>query len=100
MVSAKYQAAISKSPFSNKPQSLFVTGGYGPTAAIPFAEILTDNGWEEFTPSFPVDVHLHCMVLRNSTTAMVVGGVHNAVISKNTYMISDDKKVKTWVLLK
>jgi hypothetical protein len=93
MMYAKHQTAMTKSPFTNKPQSLFVTGGWGPSGAMPYAEILTKNGWEVFTPSFPVSVHLHCMVLMNSTTAMVVGGVQNTVVSANTYMISDDKKV-------
>ena len=93
MVYAKDQAAMTKSPFLNKTQSLFVTGGFGFSGASQFAEILTDNGWELFSPSLPVSVYLHCMVLRNSTTVLVIGGVQNAVVSPNTYMISDDKKV-------
>jgi hypothetical protein len=94
MVYAKFQFAMTKSPFTNKPQSLFVTGGWGSSGAISSAEILTENGWEEFFPSFPANIKSHCMVLLNSTTVIVVGGVQNTFVSADTYLISDDKKVK------
>ena len=93
MVYAKFQFAMTKSPFTNKPQSLFVTGGFGSGRSISSAEILTENGWEEFTPSFPAYLQNHCMVLLNSTTAMVVGGQQNNSITADTYLIGDDKKV-------
>jgi hypothetical protein len=95
MVYAKFQFAMTKSPFTNKPQSLFVTGGFGSGRSISTAEILTENGWEEFFPSFPAYLQNHCMVLLNSTTAMVVGGQQNTLITADTYLISDDKKVKS-----
>ncbi len=94
MVHAKYGFAMSKSPFTNKPQSLFATGGNGLTGVMSTAEILTENGWEEFSPSLPVTITQHCMLLINSTTAMVVGGNQNSSVSANTYLISNDKKVK------
>jgi hypothetical protein len=93
MVYAKNQLAMTKSPFTNKPQYLFVTGGSNSGGALSTAEILTDNGWELFSPSLPVTVYLHCMVLLNSTAAMVVGGIQNGGVSANTYLITDDKKV-------
>ncbi len=94
MINAKNNFAMTKSPFTYKPQSLFVTGGWGSAGAISTAEILTENGWEEFSPSLPVTIYLHCMALLNSTTAMVVGGQQDKLISANTYLISDDKKVE------
>ncbi len=94
MVYAKFIFAMTKSPFTNKPQSLFVTGGNSHGKSISTAEILTENGWEEFSPSLPVTISQHCMVLLNSTTAMVVGGQQNTIVSADTYLISDDKKVK------
>ena len=93
MAYAKNHLAITKSPFTNKPQSLFVTGGSNSGGGLSSAEILTDNGWEVFTPSLPVTIFVHCMLLLNSTAAMVVGGTQNGVVSANTYLISNDKKV-------
>jgi hypothetical protein len=94
MVYAKKDFAMTKSPFTNKSQSLFVTGGYGLNGYTSAAEILTENGWKEFSPSLPVTISLHCMVRLNSKTAMVVGGVQNNYVSANTYLISDDEKVE------
>ena len=34
MVYAKYCAAITLSPFKNKPQYIFVTGGYSPSGQL------------------------------------------------------------------
>jgi hypothetical protein len=95
MIYAKYHFGMAKSPFTfSEPQTLFVTGGIGPRGHTSTAEILTENGWEEFSPSLPVTICLHYMVLLNSTTAMVVGGLQNTVASADTYLISDDKKVE------
>jgi hypothetical protein len=97
MINAMNHFAMTKSPFTNKPQSLFVTGGsisgYS-NGVLSSAEILTNNGWEVFSPSLPVTVYLHCMVLLNSTTAMVVGGIQNGAVSAKTYLIGDNKKIK------
>jgi hypothetical protein len=93
MINAREKGAMTKSPFTNKPQSLFVTGGDGLGGAFSFAEILTENGWEEFNPPLPVTMWQHCMVLLNSTTVMVAGGVQGSAVLANTYMISDDNKV-------
>jgi hypothetical protein len=93
MVQAINHFAMTKSPFTNKPQSLFVTGGADNSWSYANAEILTDSGWEVFSPSFPVPVYEHCMVLVNSTTVMVAGGIQNGLTSADTYLISDNKKV-------
>jgi hypothetical protein len=101
MAQAKNHHAMTKSPFTNKPQSMLVTGGKNFGGALSTVEILTDNGWEVFTPSLPFTVWLHCMVLLNSSTIIVVGGNQNGATSAKTYLISDDKKVKksVWIMI-
>ena len=94
MVYAKHLAAMTQSPFTNKPQSLFVTGGIGPSGDLSITEILTDNGREVFSPSLPVAIYRHCMVLMNSTAALVIGGLQNGLNSAQTFLISDSRKVK------
>jgi hypothetical protein len=94
MAYSKCYAAMTKSPFTDKPQYLLVTGGTTLNGQISVAEILTDDGWEIFTPSLPVNIHMHCMVLLNSTAVMVIGGIQNYTNSAKTYVITDDKKVK------
>jgi len=94
MVYGKDFAAMTISPFTNKPQSLFVTGGSGSNGALATAEILTDSGWELFSPSLPVKIYSHCMVLLNSTAALVIGGFQNGMISAETLLISDNRKVE------
>ena len=100
MVYAKHHAAMTVSPFTDKPQYLFVTGGYSPSGRLSVVEILTDNGWEEFSPSLPVDIYQHCMVLMNSTAALVISGLQNGGYSAQTYLISDSRKVKNVFLIK
>jgi hypothetical protein len=72
----------------------FVTGGFGGHGAFHETEVLTESGWQLTIPSLPVNVYHHCMVLLNSTAAMVIGGIQNSVISPKTYIISNDKRVK------
>ena len=94
MVNEKAFAAMTLSPFTYKPQYLFVTGGYKPGIGLSSAEILTDNGWEYFSPSLPVGIYHHCMVLVNSTTVLVIGGFQKSAYSTQTYWITDSRKVK------
>ena len=93
MVYAKHFAAMTQSPFTDKPQYLFVTGGSGSRSDLSIAEILTDNGWELFSPSLPVAIYRHCMVLANSTSALVIGGYQSGPISSKTYFITNNQKV-------
>ena len=99
MVYVKHHAAMTQSPFTYKPQSLFVTGGFGPSYGLSIGEILTDSGWEVFSPSLPVTIYQHCMVLINSTAALVIGGIQNGGYSTQTYMISDSRKVKNYLFM-
>ena len=99
MVYAKHFAAMTQSPFTDKPQYLFVTGGAGSSSDLSIAEILTDNGWELFSPSLPVAIYRHCMVLANSTSALVIGGQQNGISSAQTYLISDSRKVKSNLII-
>jgi hypothetical protein len=56
------------------------------------AWILTDHGWESFTPSLPEPIAGHCMILLNATTAMVIAGGNTNYLAK-TYLISDGNRV-------
>ena len=37
-------------------------------------EVLSDDGWQELSTHLPHAVGLHCMVLLNSTTVVIIGG--------------------------
>jgi len=50
-------------------------------------EILTDNGWKADFPELPVKVDFHCMVLINSTTVMLIGGVQASI--HQIYVVGD-----------
>ena len=71
-------AAATPFPYPNEAHSLFVTVGYnGPFGHLNTGEVLTDAGWQEFLPYLPVTIVGHCMVLVNSTTVLVIGGLQN-----------------------
>ena len=74
-------AAISTSPYPLSSHKLLVTGGYNGSFLTTF-EVLTEEGWKTILPSLPVKTSLHCAVLVNSTTIMIIGGFGN---HKNTY---------------
>jgi hypothetical protein len=93
MVSGKNCAAISPSPFTDKPQTLFLTGGYGASGSLAVSEILTENGWELFSPALPAMIKQHCMMLVNATTVILIAGSQNYLVSNQTFFISNDKKV-------
>ena len=88
-------AAASSSPFFN--EDLFVTGGYlDEDAYINTAEILTDAGWWQIAGAVPVKrIFSHCMVLLNSTTVLVIGGIQDEYNSPNTYFFNT--KSEEWV---
>ena len=94
MVNYKMSTAITPSPFGNRPQDFFVTGGYGGQGPYSGTEILSENGWRSFSPSLPVTVYFHCMVLLNSTAAIVIGGIQNGDVSANTFIISNGNRVE------
>jgi hypothetical protein len=65
---------------------LLVTGGFdGSGYHLNSAEMLTEEGWENNIPSFPVTIAGHCMVTVNSTTVMAIGGWHNGYSGKTFY---------------
>ncbi len=72
---------------------LLVTGGYdGPGSYLNSAEMLTEEGWENNIPSFPVTIAAHCMVTVNSTTVMVIGGQQNGELSGKTFYFTFGKE--------
>ncbi len=91
MTSPRRFHAMTISPFISDASSLFITGGYQGSKSLLSAEILTDSGWKTFSPSLPVTVYYHCMILINEITAMIIGGYQNDSISAATFMISNDQ---------
>ncbi len=65
--------AISPSPFLDKSDRFYVSGGSNPIQ-LSTSEILTENGWEVVQPTLPVTLWRHCMVSLNETTVIVIGG--------------------------
>ena len=60
------------------------------------AEIFTEDGWKAIQPNMPIGVMDHCMVLINSTTAMLIGGkIDGGYYSKRTYFYNFDDN--TWI---
>jgi len=96
MVYPKHSAGLTLSPFTNSSQILFMTGGFtASNSATNQIEILTTAGWELFSPSLPVTIYFHCMLLWNFSSVIITGGIQNGYIGSKTYFISDKKKV--WV---
>ena len=94
MLSVKTYAAVSVSPNLTSAHKLIVTGGLlSSTASTNTVEGLTPNGWETLPPSLPANIYLHCSVLVNSTTLMVIGGIQNDLLAFNTYFFNLDKKM-------
>ena len=96
MVYPKYAAGLTLSPFSNGSLILFMTGGEtSVNVATNQNEILTTSGWELITPSLPMPISFHCMLLWNSSNVIIVGGRQAGGIGPNTYFINDENRV--WV---
>ena len=92
MTTARCNAASSPSPYPNGAHSLFVTGGYN----LSTAEFLTERGWQKLSTYLPVTIALHCMVLLNSTTVLIIGGYQNgAGYSPNTLYFNAENE--EWV---
>ena len=61
-------------------------------------EILTNDGWEAVKPSLPVTSRYSCMVLLNSTTAFLIGGIQQKVdYSQNSYMLNTVESNEEWI---
>ena len=93
MTIARYIAAASQSPYPNRQQSLFVSGGYDPKIGyLNTIEVLSDQGWQELPFPLPVTTYHHCMVLFNSTTVLVISGVEN---ENNSFFFNTENEI--WV---
>ena len=92
-------SGFSSSPFPKVKSKIFVTGGHhNATSVSPVSsvELLTENGWESVANPLPTPLTYHCMVLLNSTTAMVIGGVENeTIITSNTYLLNTE--INQWI---
>ena len=65
-----------------------MAGGGNPNQ-LASVEVLTDNGWEMFTPALQTAMSGHCMVTRFPSTVMVIGGNQGGINSANTYTLTD-----------
>jgi hypothetical protein len=94
---ARYLAAVSKPPYSSKPQKLFVTGGSNQSSVegLNTAEVLTEQGWETLPQKLPVTIYRHCQVHVNSTTVMVIGGLQNGSKSAKTFYFNTENDAWT-----
>jgi hypothetical protein len=98
MTSPRAHAAASLSPYQNRNHSLFVTGGFNTEFSfLHTAEILSEGEWQKSPTSLPVTIYRHCMVVINSTTVMVIGGIQNGftVPSPNTFYFNTENEM--WV---
>jgi hypothetical protein len=87
--SARAWAAVSTSPFPSR--KLIVTGGFDGNSELNSVEVLSDQGWRNFTQLLPVTMSHHCSVLVNATTLMVIGGSQGGRTSPNTYYLNTEQ---------
>ena len=96
MTTARIVAAATQSPYPNQRQNLFVSGGDNNQDFLNTAEVLSDQGWQELAFPLPVKIAYHCMVLFNSTTVLVIGGVQNGISSSpNSFFFNTENEI--WV---
>ncbi len=84
---------FSASPYPKVKSKIFVTGGMNNesiSSSKSSAELLTEMGWEKVASIMPIPLSLHCMVLLNSTTVMIIGGVDNTTVTPNTYLLNTE----------
>ena len=97
MTTPRDYAASSPSPYPNRTHSLFVTGGMNSHGSLNTVEVLTDGGWQQLQTSLPVNINSHCMVLLNSTTVLIIGGLQpGEAYSPNTYLFNSENE--KWVV--
>jgi hypothetical protein len=78
--------------FKIKPcETIFTTG------ALDTVEIMTKDGWQLSLPSLPATNMYSCMVLLNSTTAFLIGGVLTSDYSPNTYLLNTEENNQEWI---
>ena len=93
LTTARVFAAASQSPYPNRQQSLFVSGGFNnQDFYLTTAEVLSDQGWQELQFPLPVRTSEHCMLLFNSTTVLVIGGIPN---SPDSFFFNTENEI--WV---
>ena len=92
----RLSASVSPSPYPSKSQKFFVTGGYDDSGKhLNTLEVLTEQGWETLPQKLPLTIPLHCSVLVNSTTLMLIGGWQNSELSSKTYYFNTEDEIWT-----
>ena len=80
MESGRTFAAVTLSPYPNKSDNFFVSGGYYGNGHLSSFITLNNGSWTiQNTKTLPVTIVEHCMVLFNSTTVFAIGGYQGDV---------------------
>ena len=58
-------------------------------------EINTANSWTPLKAGLPVTIRRHCMVLLNSTTVLLVGGIQQGIMSSKTFFFNS--QFEKWI---
>ena len=96
MESVRVSAAASLSPYPNKSDNFFVSGGYGGNNFVSSVEELNNGNWTiQTTKKLPVTMAYHCMVLFNSTTVLAIGGYQEGSDSGRTYFFNTQNE--NWI---
>jgi hypothetical protein len=91
--------AITRFPSSNESIDLLLTGGdlndtLGELDQSPRCDILIGGSWKSIDIDLPIKIAYHCMILKNGSTPVVIGGLENGSVKKNTLILS--MTTKTW----
>ncbi len=91
--------AITRFPSSNKSIDLLLTGGdlnntLGNLDQSTRSDILIGGAWKSIDIDLPIKVSYHCMILKNCSTPVVIGGILHGIVKKKTLMLS--VTTKTW----
>jgi hypothetical protein len=92
--------AITRFPSSNESIDLLLTGGdfnntRGKFDQSPRCDILVGGAWKSIDIDLPKEVAYHCMILKNASTAVVIGGITKGSVKSQTFMLS--LTAETWI---
>ena len=87
--SMKYErgyAASVQYPISEEINGFLVSGGFDGISYFDSSEIFTPEGWQNGLPKLTDKIDAHCMVMINSTSVMVIGGLDGYYGVPNTFI--------------
>ncbi len=92
--------AITRFPSSNNSIDLLLTGGdfnntLGKLDQSSRCDILIGGSWKSIDIDLPSKVAYHCMILKDSFTPVVIGGISKGSVKSQTFLLS--LTAKTWI---